>query len=628
MNYRRKLGPSSQQRVNFYLDRISEELIEIQEELAAILPAKVQLSKIHVNSIEELALLPYAKEQGLPYKSISFDYSLVKPPCPICGDKSKIIKVKSNTYICKNCNKKYTPNKNSILSGSKMEAIVWMNTLLCLLEGYTIDRTCKLCNYAPKTYYALRNRIFYAIKLFMDEVKLYGNIQCDNTEVRISFKGKYLKDTDYPEDSPFYIEDFIPRPARKRGGRYKQSELNMNKIPIFTAIDSYGHVLARQAGIGATTYSTIDNAVGKNKILLSVPKEDPFKYSKTSDVLEYEGTDTLLISDGELSIKKYAERCGLKHESHVYRRDGKQVKLSKEAHDIQKVNYIHKELKNFLSRTNISTKYLPGYLSLFEFKINTGATDAAIEHLFEILATPGLGKTAEFYENLFKTPNYIVEWSKKDSPLKKFDYNQLYCAYLYHKKKEGFDTEIKIDEITEETGYSKSSIRRIYKNFVSSGLMDDIIEHFEGDKPKKKKEWPPELVAMLKEYAENCALPFKARKTQQEFLDDANKRYNTSYKRTNFINYINQSKEMGLDFGFVARDKRKVEGVRYSNDVMEKGRYYVQRYDEIYKEGRANNINLSKKQILNQIAQEQQLSYKYVRNIYYYVLSTLNKEEG
>lgn len=548
MAEKQKFSTETLARIDQFYDAFSKEDPDIRNAISKNLEAFNMLLNCKAKTFEDFALLPIAREQGLNTSDPLLDLTKVRPICPKCGNSENVIRKTKNKYECKR-HDTFTANHNSISSDTNEPSRVWMQVLLCMLQFYSVKKTCDFCGISALTFYNIRNRLFYGMQLMLNEMKLYGEIQADNTFVRISYKGMDLNDIDYPEDSVFFMEDFKPRQARSRGGSYHHSEKNMNSLCVFTAIDDSGHVLTKMVDIGQTNVSTLCKKVDANKFLAVVPDKDPFLYTKkrtnknnSSKKEPFKpGDESLFVSDGERALINFATKAGLKTEHHVYRRKGKQVKLSKNSHNIQRVNQIHKKLKEFLQKTNfVSSKYLPGYLVFFDFIENTGASEEAIAHLFEIIAKPGFGVNKEFFDKLYQIPNYIVEWGQKDNPLQKFPHMQLYSCYLYAKSKkrreEGLPF-VSMREISEETGFSPVTIRRTYKNFSNSGMMDIINEHFEDnnwDKEVKKairksQKYGPEVLAVYDEYVEFRKKPKSKRLTITEFFESMNKKYNLNY---------------------------------------------------------------------------------------------------
>ncbi len=553
---------NSAERVEEYLHSISREVPEIREQIAHYLPAYNKLATLNAYSFEELALRKIEKERGSnKYKDVLFDYSQVIPDCPKPdhANKDHVIKLENEptpTYYCKKCRKKFSPNYNSISSNSTKPPRVWMQILLCLIEGYPVRRICSVCNISKSTYYKILLKLFYAMQVVLDEMKLYGIIRCDNTFVHSNFKGQNLKDNDYPEDSLFDVIDFIPRTARKRGGGYSYGAKNLNSICIFTAIDDHGHILAKYAGIGNTTATKLLRAVPPEQYLLTVPKKDPFLLTFQSPPDKQKiPKQTVLVSDKEKAIAKYAEKLGVIHESHIYRRKGTQVRLAKDAHDIQRVNYLHYRLKRFFAEHSfVSSKYLPGYLTLFSFIETTHCTDEAIERLFEVIVTPGLGKSPQYYQSLYRTPNYIAEWCLDGTALENLPYNQMLAAYLYSEMRKDLDkgekSPIKMQDILEQTGYkSDKTVRRAYKDITASGALKLIYEHISDSykivpapttvrKKEKKEKIPKEYVVLYNELCENLQGPINNHWTLASFAEHVKKEGRINASRNTMQKYF------------------------------------------------------------------------------------------
>jgi hypothetical protein len=295
--------------------------------------------------------------------------------------------------------------------------------------------------------------------------------------------------------------------------------------------------------------------------LKEVPEQDPFPFTEKDPRADlYDSKKTLIVSDKEAAIAKYVAKMEIPHESHVFTKNGKPLKLPEGSHNIQHVNALHKRLKNFLRKANfVSSRYLPGYLIFFEFLENTGATDAAIGRLFEILVTPGLGQSKEFYENLYSVPDIYTEWSSDNVALKKIPYNRMLAAFRYHKKKEaedaGKDPGYSMNDILEETGFQSSgSVRRIYKNIVAAKLIDDICKVMEAPKKiieKKIQAASPAEVSdvILRYYDDFCSIlqsPEGVKASFKEIHRILNEKHGLSIKRNHFHHYVTYIEEHGF----------------------------------------------------------------------------------
>lgn len=331
---------------------------------------------------------------------------------------------------------------------------------------------------------------------------------------------------------------------------------------IFTAIDDRGHAICKYNGLGKSTITSFKTNIKADRFLLTVPEKEPFALFKggKKNITTNVGDSSFAVSDKEFAIGGLFRSIGIPWESHVFRRKGKMVRLPVSAHNIQRVNNLHKRLKDFLRKTNhVSSKYLPGYLVFFEFLENTNASDKAIRRLFEIIATPGLGKPSDFYKEYYVVPNYFKKALERDNPLKQFSENQLRAVFLYSQRKKDLAKKIETistQAIAEQTGYSKEYIRRLYKNFVVSGLLELVEKYYTEDKQKqtvtdrktgiRMSKITPELLLIYDEYATFRKLPAWERSTIPEFFSKMNQKYNLNIAKYNYERYMRYIEELGL----------------------------------------------------------------------------------
>ena len=457
-------------------------------------------------------------------------------------------------YLCAHCKTKYAANHDSISSGTKCSSVTWLKVLHALLNFSSMQETCKACDISPNTYYNLRNRLVYGMQLMMDQVKLFGVISCDITFVRASYKGMDLSDIDYPEGSIYDQVDFKPRQSRQRGGRNSMDERSVNSIAVFTAIDEYDHVMARFVGIGAATASQLRECIGDNKLLIDIPSDDPSPFHNEK-IREEETGKSLLVSDEEKAIIKYAADLGIPHEHHVYRRKDVQLRLAPNEHDIQNVNQLHKKLKQFLRDYNyVSSKYLPAFLVLFEFCQNTKCTDDAIVQLFQILAQPGLCENPAMINEQYTIPNYLQQWLSSENPSKRLKKNQALAYYLYKKRQDSIAAGEKniqsVTDIANECNMSLSSVRRNYKNLESTGYGPEIMKLYSTGNPHRKqrqrKAFSKEIIALYDAYQKNRQLPRNERLGLTKFVRKINLEQHKNYNYRSIDYYFKEIEKAGI----------------------------------------------------------------------------------
>ena len=606
----KRLSLSNKERAEEWMQLLSRESPEIRNEIANDFPSYNSLLCLHAKSFEEFALLPIARAQGLPYADPLFDYRCIKPPCPHCSSCSHVQRKGKGTYLCRACNKKFTANANSISSGFRQPSVVWRKVLHCMLNLCSIKQACDYCAITPTTYYNIRTRIFYAMQLMMEDVRLYGAIQVDNTFVRLSFKGSELNTDEYPKDSPFACLELAPRNARVRGGSYKQSERHKNAVCIFAAIDDVGHVMVRLIGTGAATARKLLATVGTNKFLQTVPEKDPFDLMvrKNARGCDKVGAASFVIADGERAIKKYADVIGICCETNVYRRHGRQIRLGNNTHDIQRVNSLHSRLKAYLRKLNyVSSKYLPGFFALFEFLENTGATDEAIGRLFEILATPGLGKDANFFDKLFTAPaaskkGVIRAFGESDvtkvKDAKPFTNKQMLAIYLYDAWKNGQIEAFSSAFLEKCTGVSLKRVERLHSIADADGRIDNIRTF--KMRFMELNVIPSDILLFYDRLAEMRQLPKEEQVELKDFIAATNIAYQTNYSRGAIRRYIKLIALVGWRDPIPEPRGRRVS----EHELCEKYRYFYRERQKRYSERRANNENVTFGQIENDMSLE------------------------
>lgn len=598
---RKKEIMSISQRAEAIMMQLADESPEVRLEIAKSFPAYNSLLNLHAKSFKEFALLPIAREQGLNICDPLFDYRSVMPYCPQCSQQEGVIRKGADGYLCNHCGIKFQANHDSISSGFKLSSVVWRKVLNCMLNFYTLQTACDYCGITATTYYNIRNRIFYAMQLMMDQVKLYGNIQCDNTLVHLSFKGTRLIQEEYPEDSPFGDIETATRKARKRGGTYSYAERNKNSICIFAAIDDYGHVLTRMVGIGSATANKLYKAVGSTRYLYAVPQTDPFDLISERKKISHtnSGAGSLLISDSEGAIGKYASKIHLNSESNIYRINGKQVRLKKGAHDIQKVNSLHSRLKSYLRKLNyVSGKYLPGFLTMFEFIENTGASEEAIGKLFEILAHPGSSKDKHFFDNLFTIPVIEKNDDKQDkkkkvkAPKQQLTQTTVQAIYLYDQMLRDPQGQLSLTYISQITHFSTDNIKIMYEKAKQSGTLEKILQTVntpEGKKPLWVQKTVPE--DYLKFYDDFLKLKktLSGRVTLKNFVIEQNKNNHTELSYGMVKYYFRKIVEYGLREPVPERNHSKAGGVPAYKQTQDNYIAIYQECVECYNAHRANN---------------------------------------
>ena len=559
----------AEKRKSDFFKRFRSEAPYIRDEIVRDLHSYNMLLSMEAESFEDIALRVIAKRRGIKYDPLNPP----KPDCPDCGKHDKVGTKGSQGYHCRRCNKGFRATHNSIIFDQKISDLQFLRALTAILDGQSMTKTMQMCDIkSGTTYYRIRNKVFYALQLFLSEVSLFGVVQADCAFVRVSYKGLDLRESEFDEESMFFDETaFIPRGTRKRGRANPMAERNANSVCILSLIDEYGHTANLFCGTGLASLKTFQMYVPENKIRLVVPQKDPFLFLKKVEKKEKRkpetkpGSASLLVTDKELALVNYADYIGVKCESHVYRRNGVQVALPEGAHDIQKINSLHSRLKRFLLQHPVSSKYLPGYLTLFDFREMTACSKPAVERIMEILATPGWGKSPEFYQQMFSVPNYLEQWFAGDHPLKKLPYNQLLAFYLYdHIRNKNLypGTQVTLGYINRVCGYSGKHARTSYQNLLNAGYRELILTYF-GEVMKAKdvtvkpmKNVPPIIPLLHEEWAKWLRGDNGPRPTFKQFAIEKIEQHKLPYSAEKLSYWFRRAETLGICSPFPSKNEQ------------------------------------------------------------------------
>ena len=265
--------------------------------------------------------------------------------CPNCQSQNLIkfglSKSKNQRYRCRKCQKTFSASTNTLSSNSIQDVGVWMVFIKGLLKGETYATLAQLCGVSTTTVRNWRLKVFVALEHLAAEVKLSGLVFADDTRIPYNFKGRHG-------------EDFIsPRRAHSRGGLSTMKNHVKNEICVLCAIDATRNSFSRCIGFGNPSGKRLSNG---------------FAGKLTVD------ENTVLITDGAQSFSRAVKDYGIPNwERRVTKIVGGK-RFPNTAHGemhIQFVNGYHKRLKEFLSRYHgVASRFLPGYLLLFDYKEN------------------------------------------------------------------------------------------------------------------------------------------------------------------------------------------------------------------------------------------------------------------
>ena len=282
---------------------------------------------------------------------------------------------KMQRYQCKQCQKTFSAINDSIISDSNLSFATWVTFIDCLYHGRSVEETARTCNISAKSVQNNRLRLFYALKLLDDGVRLQGKVVMDETYFLANFKGNRSKQPDFCLD----------RKPRERGSENQTNGLSKEYVCVECALDEYGVSVARVAGLGAPNHYKIQcamqDSIDKNAI-------------------------SCIYADKEHALTKYAKANGYPIKQITV--SGKRKKYDSDTAEaqrwIQKMNSFHSRLKKFMSKfAGISSDMLSGYLYLFTW-IDRNRENDKIEtyaELFSILVQPQMHKPLDEIAAIF-----------------------------------------------------------------------------------------------------------------------------------------------------------------------------------------------------------------------------------
>ena len=277
-------------------------------------------------------------------------------------------------YKCKSCGNIFTATQKTLFFGSSFSFKDWIKFIDCLYNGFTLKQIARTCGISEHTAMENRTKLFYALKILNDRVKLQGHISIDETYVPVSFKGNHTKEDRF----------VMPRKPHKRGGEIHGKGITDDHACIVCAIDDAGNSVCQVAGTG-------NSSAAKLQYVLQ-----PYM---AEDII-------CLYSDKSAAIRNFAEKCGYEIKQERLLRKGTRkatnVTFTRETRVINRyiqiANSYHARLKRFLGRfSGISTKYLSGYLYLFAWKERSKEQSPieAYKELLRVMADPAHYKTTE-----------------------------------------------------------------------------------------------------------------------------------------------------------------------------------------------------------------------------------------
>ena len=322
----------------------------------------------------------------------------INSACPHCGS-VKVVKSGKRKhiqiYLCKDCNKKFTPFTNTILEKTRWHWDIWIKVLEMTINNYPIkamvnvledDYGCTGIN--PKTVWLWRMKLIHAIAS-IPQPTLTGIVQIDETFIRESQKGSRQLES--------YLDKSTVRQPRYGRKPSKLGVMGPEFATVVTAIDNRGYSVCKVSSLGKLTKELFtdlfENHLDNPAYICSDANDVYESYCNLFNIPHYEKPSnylTLIEKSGYITPDRSNPTEAKKTEEHnnkILRKlysEGRIDKITNRGYmsydefvklkasnglSLARVNELHSDIKNYIysEMTNVSTKYLQDYIGFFTF---------------------------------------------------------------------------------------------------------------------------------------------------------------------------------------------------------------------------------------------------------------------
>lgn len=249
--------------------------------------------------------------------------------CPKCGckiHKNGRTRNGIQKYICSGCGNTMSETTNTIVCHSKLSFDIWSNVIDNLLNGFSLRRIAEENNISVLTSFRMRHKVLLALKTFIDNIELSGEIQSDEKYFSINLKGTKPNN--------------MPRFSKKRtstSSPYKG--ISHHKICVVSCIDENDNLLLQITGLGRCTTKMLENSLGKKlKNAKSIKADSASAYQE-------------FCFNHNLNL--YAVPSGFHSNGQI---------------NIAEINGVHSQLETWLTKfRGVSTRHLQEYLNWFTY---------------------------------------------------------------------------------------------------------------------------------------------------------------------------------------------------------------------------------------------------------------------
>lgn len=297
--------------------------------------------------------------------------------CNVKMNKNGKTKNDVQKYICKHCGYTCSETTGSIVSHSHLSFDVWSNIIDNLIDGFSIRRIAEENGISIFTSFRLRHKILLALKKYVKNIKLRGNVQSDEKYFKINLKGTKQKN--------------MPRFSKKRTStKSPYRGISHHKVCTVSSIDENNNLVLEIAGLGRCTTDMLENVL----------------YNRVDDVDNFN-------ADSASAYQKFCKKHNINLNAIP------SGKHSEGNVNISKINGIHSQIETWLSDfRGVSIRHLQEYLDWFVF-------------IFTMKRKFNLNKIkTESYNTILLDDNYIKSSDifKKELPI---DLNIAYSEFQH-----------------------------------------------------------------------------------------------------------------------------------------------------------------------------------------------------
>ena len=305
--------------------------------------------------------------------------------CPKCHSSNinKNGKYKERqTYICKDCNKKFNNLTGTIFHHTHLTYKQVEIIFDCTINLFSVRKTASKAGISTKTAFTIRHKIMSCLKDIVNSFNLSGEMELDEYYLSINLKGTKKEN--------------MPRISKKRTSHGTGIRgISRHKVCVTSGCDENDNIFFTVAGTSSVTSDMIKKTV--------VPRIIKAKKVITDCKSSYEE----VAKENNWNLKQI--------KSGTY--------TDNENNNLANINSLHQQLTIFLSNfRSVSTKHLQEYLDLFCFLKYLNWTTDYTDQLHEFINKICIKNTNINYINVCN--NYSI-----------FDFFEVYKDYNFHPSK-------------------------------------------------------------------------------------------------------------------------------------------------------------------------------------------------